>query len=175
MMGVNSGRAPGRAAHSGLGGRAEVGVGGPGAHGEVLREPVPAVALDCDGGWLLLDTGMNTALIRDPALRARFHPDPVEQPVLPGPGEPLLDALGAAGLGLADIRAVAISHLHYDHAGGLKHFAGRVPVHIQRAELEYGFWLTRRGQSTTASSGWTSTTRGSTGGRPTATPRSRPG
>ncbi len=109
-----------------------------GAAGEVLREPVPAVAVDCDGGWLLLDTGLNTALIRDPALRARFHPDPVEQPVLPGPGEPLLDALAAAGLDLADIRAVAISHLHYDHAGGLKHFAGRVPVHIQRAELEYG-------------------------------------
>ena len=94
--------------------------------------------LDCDGGWLLLDTGFNTALIRDPALRARFHPDPVEQPVLPGPGEPLLTALAAAGLDLADIRAVAISHLHYDHAGGLKHFAGRVPVHIQRAELDYG-------------------------------------
>jgi glyoxylase-like metal-dependent hydrolase (beta-lactamase superfamily II) len=109
-----------------------------GASGEVLREPVPAVLLDCDGGWLLLDTGFNTALITDPALRARFHPGPVEQPVLPGPGEPLLTALGAAGLDLADIRAVAISHLHYDHAGGLKHVAGRVPVHIQRAELAYG-------------------------------------
>ena len=109
-----------------------------GGSGELLREPVPAVLLDCDGGWLLLDTGFNTALIRDPALRARFHPGPVEQPVLPGPGEPLLTALGAAGLDLAGISAVAISHLHYDHAGGLKHFAGRVPVHIQRAELEYG-------------------------------------
>jgi glyoxylase-like metal-dependent hydrolase (beta-lactamase superfamily II) len=109
-----------------------------GASGEVLREPVPAVLVECDGGWLLLDTGPNTALISDPALRARFHPGPVEQPVLPGPGEPLPAALGAAGVDLADIRAVAISHLHYDHAGGLKHFAGRVPVHIQRAELEYG-------------------------------------
>jgi len=109
-----------------------------GAGADVLREPVPAVLLDCGGGWLLLDTGFNTALIRDPALRARFHPDPVEQPVLPGLGEPLLGALAAAGLDLADIRAVAISHLHYDHAGGLKHFAGRVPVHIQRAELDYG-------------------------------------
>ncbi len=109
-----------------------------GASGEVLREPVPAVALECAAGWLLLDTGLNTALINDPALRARFHPGPVEQPVLPGPGEPLPAALGAAGLDLADISAVAISHLHYDHAGGLKHFAGRVPVHIQQAELEYG-------------------------------------
>lgn len=108
-----------------------------GAPGELLREPVPAVALDCDGGWLLLDTGLNAALISDPALRARFHPGP-ERPVLPGPAEALPAALGAAGLDLADVRAVAISHLHYDHAGGLKHFAGRVPVHIQRAELDYG-------------------------------------
>jgi N-acyl homoserine lactone hydrolase len=25
-----------------------------------------------------------------------------------------------------------------DHAGGLKHFAGPVPVHVQRAALDYG-------------------------------------
>jgi glyoxylase-like metal-dependent hydrolase (beta-lactamase superfamily II) len=105
---------------------------------ERLREPVPGIALECDGGWMLLDTGFNTALIRDPALRRRFHGDPAVQPVLPGPGEPLEEALAGAGIGLADIHAVAVSHLHNDHAGGLKHFAGRVPVHVQRAELEYG-------------------------------------
>jgi N-acyl homoserine lactone hydrolase len=104
----------------------------------VLREPVPGVLLLCDGGWLLLDTGYNTALITDPALRARFHGNPLEVPLLPGPGEPLAETLDAAGVDLAGIRAVAVSHLHYDHAGGLKHFAGRVPVHIQRAELDYG-------------------------------------
>ena len=105
---------------------------------QMLREPVPGVLLLCDGGWLLLDTGFNTALIADPALRARFHGDPLVQPVLPGPGEPLPEALNAAGVDLADVHAVAVSHLHNDHAGGLKHFAGRVPVHIQRAELDYG-------------------------------------
>ena len=105
---------------------------------ELLREPVPGVLLECDGGWLLLDTGFNTALITDPALRARFHGDPAVQPVLPGPGEPLDETLDAVGVDLASIHAVAVSHLHYDHAGGLKHFAGRVPVHIQRAELDYG-------------------------------------
>jgi N-acyl homoserine lactone hydrolase len=105
---------------------------------ERLREPVPGVLLLCDGGWLLLDTGFNTALITDPALRRRFHGDPLVQPVLPGPGEPLEEALAGAGVDMAAIAAVAVSHLHYDHAGGLKHFAGRVPVHIQRAELDYG-------------------------------------
>jgi len=105
---------------------------------ERLREPVPGVLLECDGGWLLLDTGFNTALITDLALRRRYHGDPAIQPVLPGPGEPLGEALAGAGVDMADIHAVAVSHLHNDHAGGLKHFAGRVPVHIQRAELDYG-------------------------------------
>lgn len=105
---------------------------------ERLREPVPGVLLECDGGWLLLDTGFNTALVRDPELRRRYHGNPVIQPVLPGPGEPLAEALADAGIDIADVQAVAVSHLHNDHAGGLRHFAGRVPVHIQRAELAYG-------------------------------------
>ena len=105
---------------------------------EYLREPVPGVLLQCDGGWLLLDTGFNTALITDPQLRRRFHGDPAFRPVLPGPGEPLEDALDAAGIAMPEIYAVAVSHLHNDHAGGLKHFAGRVPVHLQRAELDFG-------------------------------------
>lgn len=108
------------------------------SHDEYLREPVPGVLLQCDGGWLLLDTGFNTALITDPQLRRRFHGDPAFRPVLPGPGEPLEEALDAAGIAMAEVYAVAVSHLHNDHAGGLKHFAGRVPVHLQRAELDFG-------------------------------------
>lgn len=103
-----------------------------------LREPVPGVLLECDGGWLLLDTGFNTALIRDPYLRRRYYPSPEYHPVLPGPGEPLEETMAAAGVDIDDVHAVAVSHLHSDHAGGLKLFAGRVPVHVQGAELAYG-------------------------------------
>jgi N-acyl homoserine lactone hydrolase len=109
-----------------------------GGSADEVRVPVPGVLVLCDGGWLLLDTGFNTALIRDAALHSRFFPDPVMRPLIPGPGEPLEEALDRAGIDVADIHAVAVSHLHWDHAGGLKHFAGRVPVHIQRAELAYG-------------------------------------
>ena len=104
---------------------------------EQVRVPVPGVLLQADGGWLLLDTGFNTALITDTALRRRFHGDPAMRPIIPGPGEPLDEALDKAGVDIGDIRAVAVSHLHWDHAGGLRHFAGRVPVHVQRAELEF--------------------------------------
>jgi N-acyl homoserine lactone hydrolase len=105
---------------------------------ERLREPVPGLLLDTADGWLLLDTGFNTALLRDPALRRRFYPSPSYQPELPGDGEPLVETFAAAGVALDEVTMVALSHLHVDHAGGLKHFAGRVPVHIQRTELAYG-------------------------------------
>jgi glyoxylase-like metal-dependent hydrolase (beta-lactamase superfamily II) len=105
---------------------------------ERLREPAPGILLQTDGGWLLLDTGFNTALIRDPALYRRYYPSVEYVPVLPGPGEPILEALDDVGIDIADIHAVALSHLHHDHAGGLKLFAGNVPVHAQRRELEYG-------------------------------------
>jgi glyoxylase-like metal-dependent hydrolase (beta-lactamase superfamily II) len=106
--------------------------------GEQLREPVPGVLLQTDGGWMLLDTGFNTALIRDPYLARRYYPSVEYQPVLPGPGEPIEQRLAEVGVDIDEIHAVAVSHLHVDHAGGLKLFAGRVPVHAQRRELDYG-------------------------------------
>ena len=75
---------------------------------ERLREPVPGVLLQCDGGWLLLDTGFNPALIRDPMLRRRFHGDPLFRPILPGPGEPLEEALAGAGILMEEIYAVGV-------------------------------------------------------------------
>jgi N-acyl homoserine lactone hydrolase len=108
--------------------------------GERLREPVPGILLEADGGWILLDTGHNPALIRDAPLNRRFHGRNKDiEVVLPGPGEPLEEALEAAGVPMDRIVTVAVSHLHSDHAGGIRHFTGLgVPVHIQRDELAYG-------------------------------------
>ena len=106
-----------------------------------LREPVPGILLETGAGWLLLDTGFNPALLRDPLFRRRYHgvSKPIVAELPQGPGDPLEDALGRAGLAVDEIAVVAVSHLHNDHAGGLRHFAGReVPVHVQRRELEYG-------------------------------------
>lgn len=106
---------------------------------ERLVEPVPGVLVETDGGWLLLDTGFNPSLITDPELRRRFHGAFAGiVPILPpGEGDPLLDALDKVGVAKSEISTVAISHLHNDHAGGIRHFAGRVPVHLQRWEYAY--------------------------------------
>jgi N-acyl homoserine lactone hydrolase len=59
------------------------------------------------------------------------------KPVLPGPGEPIENSLHDIGIDIDDIHAVGISHLHRDHVGGLRLFAGKVPVYAHRRELEY--------------------------------------
>lgn len=56
-------------------------------------------------------------------------------------------ALEAAGYGLDDIRAIVLSHLHLDHAGGLEFFRGRdVPVYVHSDELKNGFYGVATGQ-----------------------------
>lgn len=105
-----------------------------------LREPVPGVLLELDGGWLLLDTGFNDPLVRDPHLYRRFHGrnHDIRAELLPGPGDSLDQAFDIVGISPDDVTMVALSHLHNDHAGGLRYFAERVPVHCQRRELDYG-------------------------------------
>lgn len=69
------------------------------------------VEVDSPGGTVrvLLETGIGVFF--DPALRERYG---VEEP-----GHRLLESLGAVGLSDADVDIVVLSHLHFDHAGGL--------------------------------------------------------
>jgi hypothetical protein len=89
-------------------------VGSAPAH-ERLREPVPGELLLCDGGWLLLDTGFDTALLHDPALRRRFRGDPSSRAILPGPGEPLGEAPAHAGI-VDEAEQHAIHRIDFDDA-----------------------------------------------------------
>ncbi len=66
---------------------------------EMLREPVPGVLLLCDGGWLLLDTGYNTALITDPALRAPVPWQPAGAAGAARPGRAAGGGTGRSGRG----------------------------------------------------------------------------
>jgi glyoxylase-like metal-dependent hydrolase (beta-lactamase superfamily II) len=103
-----------------------------------LREPVPGVLLELDGGWLLLDVGFNDASVADAEWQRRrgsgFQTELVRAP---DGGDSLEVAFARVGVDPDDVVAVAVSHFHYDHIGGLHHFAGRVPVYVQQTELEY--------------------------------------
>lgn len=56
--------------------------------------------------------------------------------------KPLGDALKENGLGYDDIDVLVLTHLHFDHAGGLKHFAGTRAgrkVYMSEAEMREVF------------------------------------
>jgi N-acyl homoserine lactone hydrolase len=112
-----------------------------------LREPVPGVLLELDGGWMLLDTGFNVPLVRDPLLYRRFHGrnHDIHAELLHDDRDSLEVAFELVGVDPADVAVVGLSHLHNDHAGGLRYFAERVPVHLQRRELDYGLSPDHRG------------------------------
>ena len=55
-----------------------------------------------------------------------------ERPILRDPAK----ALEALGIHTEDVDTVIITHLHYDHAGGLEHFPN-AKFHLQKQEMEF--------------------------------------
>ncbi|WP_306215243.1 N-acyl homoserine lactonase family protein [Actinoplanes sp. RD1] len=106
-----------------------------------LLEPVTAAAVVHEDGWVLLDSGFNVGVVRDPEARGRHYNYDGYTALVP-PGDPLADQLAALGLGWDTLRGVAISHIHVDHTGGLRHVPPGVPVAFQRAEYAFGAALT---------------------------------
>jgi N-acyl homoserine lactone hydrolase len=101
-----------------------------------LLEPVTGAAVVYDDGWVLIDTGFNPDLARDPELRAAHYTWPNYTAVIP-PGDPLVDQVRLAGLDWDDLAFCVISHLHCDHGGGLRLLVGGPPVVIQKREHEF--------------------------------------
>lgn len=106
-----------------------------------LREPVPGILLECDGGWLLLDTGFNTPVLLDQKLRRRLVHMGIEDELVGSEGDSIERAFEHVGIDPDDVAVVALSHLHYDHAGGVRWWAERAPMHVQRRELEHSLSL----------------------------------
>lgn len=95
------------------------------------------------GGLILFDTGMA------PDARESWPPPLLEafDVVSHTPEQHLDAAVGAAGHSLSDVRAVVMSHLHLDHAGGLEHFRGTdVPIYVQGSELRNAFYAVATGE-----------------------------
>jgi N-acyl homoserine lactone hydrolase len=105
-----------------------------GSRARVLRLPIIGVLARSPEGWVLLETGCDPRPYRGVTEHDVYR---AGLPEFPTDGDPLLEALAACGIAPADLAAAAVSHLHVDHSGGLRHLANHVPVAIQREELTF--------------------------------------
>jgi len=120
-----------------------------------MRFPVPGLLVDVGDGYILLDTGFNATVVRDPYLYERYWgpPErslgisPIVELATEGDADPLEAAFELVGVDPADVVAVVVSHFHNDHSGGLRVFADRVPVHVQRKEYDFAFADQRRAEN----------------------------
>jgi N-acyl homoserine lactone hydrolase len=88
-------------------------------------------------GNVLFDTGGHPALIDDPRARLGEAADAFE--VTMEEGDDVVSQLAGAGFGPNNVGHVVLSHLHYDHAGGIEFFPD-ASFYAQRRELEFAHW-----------------------------------
>ena len=96
-----------------------------------VRFPIPAYLIETAEERILVDTGLHPDAVADPA-RRYGRADAL------GPVEPELDRSIAEQIDLRSLTGVVITHLHFDHAGGLALLPPWVPVLMQRREWEAG-------------------------------------
>jgi len=97
--------------------------------------PIYVWVIEHDEGLIVVDTG-ETARVHDRGYHPRWHPfyrRAVHFSV--HPEEELGAQLRALGIGLRDVRQVVLTHLHTDHAGGLRHVTGS-RIWVSQGELE---------------------------------------
>jgi N-acyl homoserine lactone hydrolase len=100
-----------------------------------LRLPLIAILAHSPAGWVLLETGIDHRPYRG-VTKAPMYGEHL--PEFDTDGDQLLEEMAARGVAPSDLVCAAVSHLHVDHSGGLRHLAaGGVPVAIQRTELEF--------------------------------------
>jgi len=95
------------------------------------RFPVPAYVIETAEERILVDTGLHPAAVKD-AARHYGRPDAL------GLFKLELDESVAEQVDLTTITKVVLTHLHFDHAGGLALVPPSVPVFVQRREWEAG-------------------------------------
>lgn len=96
-----------------------------------VRFPVPAYVVETASERILIDTGLNPAAIVDPAAYYE-RPDIFAMSVLEQ------EQSVAEQLDVDTLTKVVLTHLHWDHVGGLHLIPASVPVVIQRSEWAAG-------------------------------------
>jgi N-acyl homoserine lactone hydrolase len=96
--------------------------------------PLPMFAIDTDDGWVVFETGCDPDVMVDPErtwgrLASAFRIDMTDE-------DHPLSRLESVGVRAEDVRHVVVSHLHMDHAGGLRFFP-HSRIHVQRREYRW--------------------------------------
>jgi len=98
---------------------------------KAFRYPVSAYVIETADERILIDTGLNPAAIADPAAHYG-RPDIFSIIALEQ------EASVAEQLDLGTLTKVVVTHLHWDHVGGLGLIPASVPVVIQHTEWQAG-------------------------------------
>jgi N-acyl homoserine lactone hydrolase len=96
-----------------------------------FRYPVPAYVVETADERILIDTGLNPAAIADPA---SYY----ERPEIFAVFELEQEQSVAEQVDLDTLTKVVLTHLHWDHVGGLQLIPPSVPLVVQRSEWEAG-------------------------------------
>lgn len=96
-----------------------------------FRYPVPAYVVETAGERILIDTGLNPAAVADPA---SYY----ERPEVFAVFELEQQQSVAEQVDLDTLTKVVLTHLHWDHVGGLQLVPPSVPLVVQRSEWEAG-------------------------------------
>ncbi|OPX39749.1 MAG: hypothetical protein B1H11_02230 [Desulfobacteraceae bacterium 4484_190.1] len=104
--------------------------------GKKIKAPVCSFVIMHEEGPILVDAGLNPDGLTDPehawGPRARLiKPELTE-------ADDVRNRLKELGLDVSDIKMVILTHLHWDHTGGLRFFT-HCPVIVQKAEYRFAF------------------------------------
>ncbi len=97
---------------------------------QTIRFPIPAYVIETAQERILVDTGLHPGAVADAA--GHYGTD-----TLGAFGFELEQSIGEQ-VDLAAITKVVLTHLHFDHAGGVDLLPASVPIVVQRREWEAG-------------------------------------
>lgn len=98
---------------------------------QTIRYPVSAYLVETESERILIDTGLNPAAVSDPGAY-------YERPELFGMFSLEQEQSLAEQIDVSTLSKVVLTHLHWDHVGGLGLIPESVPLVIQRAEWQAG-------------------------------------
>lgn len=100
----------------------------------VRRMPYFFYLIEHNRGLVAFDTGPHADFVRNNI--SYFGPAAADWRVALNSGDDATDQLAAIGVDIKDVTTVLLSHLHYDHAGGMQQFANATFV-VQEREWAF--------------------------------------